>query len=153
MATRPRLIRSIPFWSLLVGSLAVAVAGGWLTTETLSGIDTRLTDGSATNSDVYVGQVWAIVGAVVLGAGLVGLALALAIAAAASLLPPRPVEVVEPRSFDDAEEEDETSDPELAVDTAHPTTAAYDRARDEAFDAEEPAQGAPERDRADAGSR
>ncbi|WP_409048594.1 dinucleotide-utilizing enzyme [Microbacterium sp. HA-8] len=152
MATRPRLIRSIPFWSLLVGSLAVAVAGGWLTTETLSGIDARLTDGSATNSDVYVGQVWAIVGAIVLGAGLVGLALAAAIAAATSLLPQRPLEVVEPLSFDDAEE-DETSDPEPEVDAAHPTTAAYDRARDEAFDAEEPAQGAPGRDRAEAGSR
>ena len=30
MTSRPRLITSIPFWILLVGSLAATVAGGWI---------------------------------------------------------------------------------------------------------------------------
>ena len=56
MPTRPRLISSIPFWGLLVVSLAT-IAGGWyITTDKLGTMTTTLTDGSATGVDVYVGQ-------------------------------------------------------------------------------------------------
>lgn len=82
----PRLSRSIPFWILIAGSAASAAGGAYLLVDKLGGMDTRLIDGSATTSDVYVGQIWAVVGAILLGAGLIGLALALTLGALRRLL-------------------------------------------------------------------
>ncbi|MEV7758135.1 dinucleotide-utilizing enzyme [Microbacterium sp. NPDC089180] len=85
MKTRPRLVTSIPFWVLVVASLA-AIAGGLAIV--LNGIDAMeqvLNDPNATVVQVYVGQSWVVVGAAVLGAGAIGIALVLALGAAATL--------------------------------------------------------------------
>lgn len=96
MPTRPRLIRSIPFWGLVVVSLAT-IAGGWyITTQKIASMTTTLTDGTATGVDVYVGQSIAQLGAILIGAGVIGVLLALGIAALSTLRPQPPVEVVEP---------------------------------------------------------
>jgi len=108
MPTRPRLVRSIPFWGLVLVSLATAVAGAKLLVDKLGSMTTTLTDGSATGVDVYVGQSVAVLGAILLGAGVIGILLALAVATAAGLRPVAPVEVVGPIDWtaDDASELD-----------------------------------------------
>lgn len=87
MNPRPRLIRSIPFWALIVGSLASALGGAYLLYDKLIGMDVRLLDGTATTSDVYVGQIWAVFGAVLVGAGVIGLLLALTVASLRAFAP------------------------------------------------------------------
>ena len=72
-----RLNRSTPFW-VLVGGSAVATAGGaYLLITKLASMDAGLTSNTATTSDVYVGQIWAVAGAILTGIGLIGFALAL----------------------------------------------------------------------------
>jgi len=85
MSTRPRLIRSVPFLVLLVGSLASAAGGAYVLLDRLGGMDSRLTAGTATSNDVYVGQIWAVLGAILIGVGLIGLALSLTIGALSGL--------------------------------------------------------------------
>lgn len=96
MSTRPPLARSIPFWGLLVVSLGTAAGGAFLLTSKLGSMTAVLTDNTATPVDVYVGQSVAVAGAVLLGAGIVGIFLTLAVAAYATLRPVPAVEVVEP---------------------------------------------------------
>lgn len=96
MPTRPRLVRSIPFWALVAASLATALTGAVLLVDKLGVMTTTLTDGSATGVEVYVGQSIAGLGATLLGAGVVGILIALAVASFATLRPYAPVEVVEP---------------------------------------------------------
>ncbi|WP_349427673.1 dinucleotide-utilizing enzyme [Microbacterium sp. LWS13-1.2] len=116
MSTRPRLIQSIPFWGLVVVSLAT-VAGGWfITTDKIASMTTTLTDGTATGVDVYVGQSVAQLGGILIGAGIVGILLALGIAAISTLRPQAPVEVVEPIDWD--------SEAETAADAPRPTEPA-----------------------------
>jgi hypothetical protein len=50
-----------------------------------------LTDGSATGVEVYAGQTWAVIGGILVGAGLVGLALALTLAALRAVVAPRAI--------------------------------------------------------------
>lgn len=100
MSTRPRLVRSIPFWGLVVVSLATAAAGALLLVDKLGAMTTALEAGTATTVDVYVGQSVAVLGAVVLGAGIVGILLSLGIAAASTLRAHAPVEIVEPVADD-----------------------------------------------------
>ena len=96
MPTRPRLVRSIPFWGLVVVSVAT-IAGGWyITTDKIASMTATLTDGTATGVDVYVGQSIAQLGAILIGAGVIGILLALGVAAVSTLRPHAPVEVVEP---------------------------------------------------------
>lgn len=96
MSTRPRLARSIPFWGLLVVSLATAAGGAFLLTSKVGSLTAVLTDNSATAVDVYVGQVIAIIGGILLATGIIGVLLTLAVAALSTLRPVPPVEVVEP---------------------------------------------------------
>jgi len=96
MPIRPRLVRSIPFWGLVLVSIATAVAGALLLVDKLGSMTTTLTDNTATGVDVYVGQSVAVLGAILLGAGVIGVLLALAVATAAGLRPVAPVEVVGP---------------------------------------------------------
>lgn len=103
MTTRPRLSRSIPFWGLIAGSAAAVGFGAWLTIDKISIMTSTLTDGSATGVEVYAGQAWALFGAVVAGAGLVGLVAALALGAARSLVTPK-VDVVETITWQDEAE-------------------------------------------------
>ena len=83
-----RLIRSIPFW-VLVGGSVVAIAGGAsLLISKLTLMASTLTDGTATGVEVYAGQIWAVLGAILIGAGVVGLALALTLGALRAIVTP-----------------------------------------------------------------
>lgn len=112
MTVRPRLVRSIPFWILLVGSLATTAFGAWLAVSTLGTMSVALTAGTATPVDVYVGQVWAIVGGILIATGIVGLALTLVVAAVRSFLPATDFEIIEAMdwSADDEAVESSTDD-------------------------------------------
>ncbi len=95
MTTRPSLIRSIPFWALVVASVASLAIGAVIFSDKIGILTTTLTDGSATGLDVYVSQTVAVFGAVLAGVGVLGLLIALAVAAVASLRPAAPAAVVE----------------------------------------------------------
>ena len=95
MTVRPSLLRSIPFWILLGGSVATSSFGAWLSVNTLGTMSVALTAGTATPVDVYVGQVWAIVGGILIATGIVGLALALVLAVLRSFVPVTDVEIIE----------------------------------------------------------
>ena len=116
MSTRPHLVRSVPFWGLVVVSLATAAGGAYLLSDRLGSMTTVLTAGTATPVDVYVGQSMAVAGAIVLGAGVVGLLLALAIAALSTL---RPRAEAEPTKSLEADEDAEP--------TEQPAGHGYDR--------------------------
>ena len=70
MTTRPSLLRSIPFWLLIVLSLATVVYGAWLFIVTTGSMTTGLAAQTATTADVYVGQIIAIIGGILIGTGL-----------------------------------------------------------------------------------
>jgi hypothetical protein len=124
MSTRPRLIRSAPFWLLIAGSLASTAAGAYLLLDRLGGMDARLTDGTATSNDVYVGQIWAV---------LVGFALALTIGALRSLVPAPAVEVVEPPAW----EEDAAAEVDAPAESpAEPDAADTESADDYGYESE-----------------
>src|SRR5688500_18477333 len=91
MSTRPALVRRIPSWGLVAASLAPAGYGAMLLAEKLGTMTTTLTDGTATGVEVYVGQSQAVFGAVLVGAGVVGILLALTVASLATLRPSAPV--------------------------------------------------------------
>ncbi|MFB4351202.1 hypothetical protein [Microbacterium sp. CR_7] len=81
------LTRSIGFWLLLVLSLASAAVGGWLVAGQIGSMTTTLLANTATGVDVYVGQSLVVVGAVLLGAGVIGILIAVALTAVQSVLP------------------------------------------------------------------
>ena len=94
---------------------------------------TTLMDGTATGVEVYVGQSLVVVGAVVLGAGLVGLLLSLGLVAARTLV--STASPVAPTALTLEDETPETSESELPasaipapVETAH--VASSDDASD-----------------------
>lgn len=123
MTVRPSLVRSIPFWILLVGSVATSAFGAWLAVNTLGTMSVALTAGTATPVDVYVGQVWAIVGGILIATGIVGLALALVLAGLRSFvpatdMPATDVEIIEAMEWT-ADDEGPAADHEQpVVDTA-----------------------------------
>lgn len=122
MPSRPSLVRSIPFWVLLIASLALTVAGAWLVVDRVGRIQSGVVAQTAEGAiEVYAGPSIAIAGAVILGAGLVGLLLTLAVAAASTLRPHAVVEVVEPLAAP------ELFEPE-AVTPERQTTAPADEA-------------------------
>jgi multisubunit Na+/H+ antiporter MnhC subunit len=85
MPNTARVIRSIPFWVLVGGSL-VAVGGGvYLLVDKLTVMASTLADGTATGVEVYAGQIWAVLGAILIGVGLIGLALALTLGTIGSI--------------------------------------------------------------------
>lgn len=89
-----RLSHSIPFWVLVGGSVVSIAGGAYVLVTKLDLIATSITDGTATGVEVYAGQIWAVLGAILVGAGLVGLALALTLGALRSFASPA-VDVVE----------------------------------------------------------
>jgi hypothetical protein len=93
MTSRPRLVRSIPFWILLVGSLAATVLGGALSFTKITAMIVGLDAQTATTAEVYGGQSWIVIGAALLAAGLVGLVATLSLAVIRSLLATAPAEV------------------------------------------------------------
>lgn len=115
MTVRPSLFRSIPFWILLIGSLAVSAFGAWLTASTLGTMSTALAAGTATPVDVYVGQVRAIVGGILIATGILGLALVLVVAVLRSFVPVTDVEIIEAMDFSaDDDVDDEFIEPAVA---------------------------------------
>ncbi|MFE6733446.1 hypothetical protein [Microbacterium sp. NPDC057650] len=90
------LFRSVPYLLLVLLSLAAIGVGGWLSTRQIGAMTSALLDGTATGVEVYAGQSWVMLGAVVLGAGVIGLLMALALAAARALIPRPTPETVEP---------------------------------------------------------
>ena len=119
-----RLSRSFPFWALVGGSVVAIAAGAYLLVSKLITMTATLTDGTATGVEVYAGQTWAIFGAIVAGAGLVGLALALTLAAVRSALPVAESAVVSPLVWEDEVVEIDTVYP--AVDETEASTTADD---------------------------
>ncbi|MGZ0710985.1 dinucleotide-utilizing enzyme (plasmid) [Coraliomargarita sp. W4R53] len=104
MNTRPHLVRSIPFWALIVASVATLAYGASLVADKLAVMTVTLNDGSATGIEIYVGQSIALLGSILIGVGVIGLLIALAIAAASTLRAHPPVEVVEPIDWNNEEE-------------------------------------------------
>ena len=125
MTARPRLARSVPYWVLVVGSVAAGAVGLWLTLDKLGVMTDTLADGSATGVEVYAGQSWAVLGAILIGTGLIGLAFALTLAAAASLMKHAEPAVVlaEPLDEHDNETDDETDD---VINASAPATVVVD---------------------------
>jgi UPF0716 family protein affecting phage T7 exclusion len=89
------LTRSIGFWLLVVLSLASAAVGGWIISGQLATMTTTLLDGTATGVEVYVGQSLVVVGAALVGAGVLGILIALALTAVRSMIPRTPQVAVE----------------------------------------------------------
>ena len=133
MTVHPRLVRSVPFWILIVGSAAAIGGGAYVLVDKLGNMETTILDGSATGVDVYVGQVWGVFGGILVGAGVIGLALALAVASARTLVPRPVVESPAPAEHHDIVAETAPASPigTPAVDTsptATPSTAPATRA-------------------------
>lgn len=108
MSTRPRLVRSIPFWGLLAASLTLIGVGAWLVAERVGRIEAGVLSQTQEGAiDVYTSPSVVTAGAAILGAGLIGVLLTLAVATASTLRPHPPVEVVEPIDWDaDADDTD-----------------------------------------------
>ncbi|SBS73935.1 dinucleotide-utilizing enzyme [uncultured Microbacterium sp.] len=121
MNPRPRLTRSIPFWLLVAGSLASVGVGSYVLTNNIGTMVTTLTDGTATGVEVYAGQVWGVLGAILIGAGLIGLALALTLGALRAFAPAPAVEVVEAAAWDEPVEAEAPVAPVAEAPTAQTT--------------------------------
>lgn len=123
MTSRPSLIRSIPFWALLVGSLILTGVGAWLVLDRLSRIESAIVSQSAEATiEVYVGQPAVLAAAIVLGSGLVGLLLTLAVATYSTLRPRLAVEEIE--TIDWTDDEVAAPAPEYSASTASAPAAA-----------------------------
>ncbi len=136
MTTSPRLTRSVPFWLLVAGSAGTLAGGVYLLIDRLGGMDARLTDGTATTNDVYVGQMWAVLGAVLVGVGAIGLALALTLGALRSLLSHRTevavIDAVEPEAVEELTDEATVTAQHDAADVSEAGPAAADDAAERA---------------------
>lgn len=134
------LTRNLAYWLLLILSVASAAIGAWLITGQIGTMTTRLLDGTATNVEVYVGPSIVLVGAALLGAGVIGILLALVLAAAKALLPaPAPVaEVVDVAAPADVASEPEADAAESA-DGAADTADSADDTETESAPVAEPA--------------
>lgn len=124
MNPRPRLTRSIPFWLLVAGSLASVGVGSYVLTNNIGTMITTLTDGTATGVEVYAGQVWGVLGAILIGAGLIGLALALTLGALRAFAPAPAIEVVEPAAWDEPIATDSPVAPVVEAPLAAPVAEA-----------------------------
>ncbi|WP_292832766.1 dinucleotide-utilizing enzyme [Microbacterium sp.] len=91
--TRPRLTRSVPFWTLLGGSVVSIGVGAYVLVDKLGIMATTLTDGTATGVEVYAGQIWAVLGAILVGSGLIGLALTATLTVLGSFVSVAPLDV------------------------------------------------------------
>lgn len=131
------LTRSIAFWLLLVLSLASAGVGGWIISGQLSTMTTTLLDGTATGVEVYVGQSLVVFGAALVGAGVFGLLIAVALVAVQSLVAaakPVTVEAIDWTSAADDSESAESASVEPA--SADSTIETTDVATESTPDAE-----------------
>ncbi|MFJ4996760.1 hypothetical protein ACIP5T_01285 [Microbacterium sp. NPDC088619] len=116
------LTRSIGFWLLLVLSLASAGVGGWLIAGQIGTMTSTLLDGTATGIEVYVGQSLVVVGAALLGAGVIGVLIAVGLSAVQALVPSPAPAVVEP--IDWTAESDAVNDETTTVESDATDAAA-----------------------------
>lgn len=93
MQTRPRLVTNVPFWVLVIASLAAVIGGLVLVLRQVDAIQALVNDPNATVVTVYVAQSWVSVGAALLAAGAIGVAAALAVGAVVSTRPRSDVSV------------------------------------------------------------
>jgi uridylate kinase len=163
MQTRPRLVTNVPFWVLVIASLAAVIGGLVLVLRQVDAIQALVNDPNATVVTVYVAQSWVSVGAAVLAAGAIGLASALAVATVVSTRtnPDVAIETIDWTSDDESAAE---QIPAFATGTAAPasTTPAAETAAPIAVEdadietpstAPAPAQAAPQKDDTDPASR
>ncbi|MFF3027807.1 MULTISPECIES: hypothetical protein [Microbacterium] len=134
------LTHSIGFWLLLLVSLVAAAVGGWIISGQLSTMTSTLLDGTATGVEVYVGQSLIVFGAALVGAGVLGILIALALVAVQAILPasqPVAVEAIDwsaqsAPAEDVASAEPEAVEPESVVDPeAVAETASEDSATED----------------------
>jgi hypothetical protein len=96
MPIRPRLVRNIPFWLLLLVSLGATIGGALMMKIELDWMTKALAANTATGVDVYVGQPAVVVAGAICAAGVIGLLLTLTVAALAGLRPKAAVAAPEP---------------------------------------------------------
>ena len=116
------LTRSIGFWLLIVLSVASAAVGAWLVNSQLSTMTATLLDGTATGVEVYVGQSLSALGSTLIGAGVVGVLIALALLAVRALLPASAPAALEPIDWNADANPSETAPSEAVQDDAEPNT-------------------------------
>ncbi|WOF21738.1 hypothetical protein N8K70_10100 [Microbacterium betulae] len=111
MSSQNRLTRSVPYWALVIVSVLTLAGGVALAVPRIGTMEEMLLAGTATGVEVYVGQAWITLAAGLVGAGAVGVLLALALAAAKALVPVRPA-IVETIDWEaEGEEDADPSDP------------------------------------------
>jgi len=133
------LNRSIPFWILVAASIGLVAAGLLTVLDHLGTMTATLKDGSATGLEVYGGQSWIVLGAALIGAGALGVLLALALAVVSTLLSTATAKPVDlsPLAFDDVDDEfgSDAADPEGTLD-APAAPHEIERERQDRVDAE-----------------
>ena len=117
------LNRSISFWILLAASVALTATGAVVALDHLGTMTATLKNGSATGLEVYAGQSWIVIGAALLGAGVLGILISLALAVVSAIVgaAAAPPAVLAPLSFDQTEQTEQNDDAEEALDA--PATA------------------------------
>lgn len=123
MTSRPSLVRSIPFWVLVAGSLVLTGVGAWLVLDRLARIESAIVSQSAEATiEVYVGQPAVLAAAAILGSGIIGLLISLAVAALSTLRPRPAVEEIE--TIDWTADEESAPAPEYSASAASAPVAA-----------------------------
>ncbi|WP_058625482.1 hypothetical protein [Microbacterium testaceum] len=160
MQTRPRLVTNVPFWVLVIASLAAVIGGLVLVLRQVDAIQSLVNDPNATVVAVYVAQSWVSVGAAVLAAGAIGLASALAVATVVSTRR-NPDVAIETIDWTSDEESAAEQIPAFATAPGAATTATETAAPIAVEDADietpstapAPAQAAPQKNDTDPASR
>ncbi|WP_058627487.1 hypothetical protein [Microbacterium testaceum] len=157
MQTRPRLVTNVPFWVLVIASLAAVIGGLVLVLAQVNAIQALVNDPNATVVTVYVAQSWVSVGAAVLAAGAIGLASALAVATVVSTRT-NPEVAIETIDWTSDEETAPEQAPAFATaPSAAPTTAAPIAVEDADIEtpstAPAPPQAAAQKDDTDSAAR
>ena len=126
MSSQNRLTRSVPYWALVVVSVLTLAGGVALAVPRIGTMEEMLLAGTATGVEVYVGQAWITLAAGLVGAGAVGIILALALAAAKTLVPVRPavVETIDWEAEAESEPVDEAIEDASADESAQRADAA-----------------------------
>lgn len=162
MQTRPRLVTNVPFWVLVIASLAAVIGGLVLVLAQVNAIEALVNDPNATVVTVYVAQSWVSVGAAVLAAGAIGLASALAVATVVSTRanPEVAIETIDWTSDEETAPEQApafATAPSAAPTSAAPTTAAPIAVEDADIEtpstAPAPPQAAAQKDDTDSAAR
>jgi len=141
MSSRPSLWRSASFLVLLIASIASLALGAWIVLSKIGTMTTTLTattQSPTASLDVYGGQSWIVFGSALVGAGLIGIFAALALATLSSILPAAaaPVAEIAATEADAAAEPNAVDVPTAAAQPSTPaaqtaaaqTTAAADKA-------------------------